>query len=33
MNDYLAKPFKRADLQRLLLRWLTERKEAPDREC
>ena len=33
MNDYLAKPFKRADLQRLLLRWLTERKESPDREC
>ncbi|MDM8349880.1 response regulator [Pseudomonas sp. sp1636] len=22
MNDYLAKPFKRADLQRVLLRWL-----------
>lgn len=25
MNDYLAKPFKRADLQRLLLRWLPPR--------
>ena len=33
MNDYLTKPFRRADLQRLLLRWLTERKESPDREC
>ncbi|HLV18145.1 MAG TPA: ATP-binding protein [Pseudomonas sp.] len=33
MNDFLAKPFKRADLQRLLLRWLTERKESPDAEC
>ncbi|VXD01658.1 Histidine kinase [Pseudomonas sp. 8Z] len=25
MNDYLAKPFKRAELQRLLQRWLTSR--------
>ena len=25
MNDYLAKPFKRADLQRILLRWLPPR--------
>lgn len=25
MNDYLAKPFKRAELQRLLLRWLPPR--------
>lgn len=25
MNDYLAKPFKRADLQRILLRWLPAR--------
>lgn len=25
MNDYLAKPFKRADLQRLLQRWLAPR--------
>lgn len=33
MNDFLAKPFKRVDLQRLLLRWLTERKESPDAEC
>jgi CheY-like chemotaxis protein len=28
MNDYLAKPFKRADLQRLLLRWLPPRPSA-----
>ena len=25
MNDYLAKPFKRADLQRILQRWLQSR--------
>ena len=25
MNDYLAKPFKRADLERILLRWLGKR--------
>ena len=25
MNDYLAKPFKRADLQRILQRWLPSR--------
>lgn len=25
MNDYLAKPFKRADLQKILLRWLPPR--------
>ena len=25
MNDYMAKPFKRADLQRILLRWLPAR--------
>jgi signal transduction histidine kinase/CheY-like chemotaxis protein len=25
MNDYLAKPFKRADLERILLRWLSKR--------
>lgn len=25
MNDYLAKPFKRADLERVLLRWLGKR--------
>lgn len=25
MNDYLAKPFKRADLQRILMRWLPAR--------
>ncbi|MGH8352426.1 MAG: ATP-binding protein, partial [Pseudomonas sp.] len=28
MNDYLAKPFKRADLQRLLQRWLPPRPSA-----
>ncbi|MEX6502794.1 ATP-binding protein [Pseudomonas zhanjiangensis] len=28
MNDYLAKPFKRADLQRILLRWLPARPLA-----
>ncbi len=28
MNDYLAKPFKRADLQRILLRWLPPRPLA-----
>ena len=28
MNDYLAKPFKRADLERILLRWLGKRTTA-----
>ncbi|MNF38278.1 Autoinducer 2 sensor kinase/phosphatase LuxQ [compost metagenome] len=28
MNDYLAKPFKRADLQRVLLHWLPHRPSA-----
>ncbi|MHA6493337.1 ATP-binding protein [Pseudomonas borbori] len=28
MNDYLAKPFKRADLQRVLQRWLPPRPSA-----
>ena len=28
MNDYLAKPFKRADLQRILQRWLVPRPSA-----
>jgi signal transduction histidine kinase/ActR/RegA family two-component response regulator len=28
MNDYLAKPFKRADLQRVLLRWLPPQPSA-----
>lgn len=28
MNDYLAKPFKRLDLQRVLQRWLTPRPSA-----
>ncbi|MFD3302549.1 ATP-binding protein [Aquipseudomonas alcaligenes] len=27
MNDYLAKPFKRADLERVLLRWLGKRSQ------
>ena len=31
MNDYLAKPFKRADLQRVLQRWLGSRQAAPPR--
>jgi two-component system, sensor histidine kinase len=30
MNDYLAKPFKRADLERILLRWLHKNSH---REC
>lgn len=29
MNDYLAKPFKRADLERVLLRWLGKRGQEP----
>ncbi|SIS20406.1 Signal transduction histidine kinase [Aquipseudomonas alcaligenes] len=29
MNDYLAKPFKRADLERVLLRWLGKRSQEP----
>ena len=34
MNDYLAKPFKRADLERVLLRWLGKRSQEniPDSE-
>ena len=28
MNDYLAKPFKRADLQQVLQRWLSPRPSA-----
>jgi two-component system, sensor histidine kinase len=31
MNDYLAKPFKRVDLQRVLQRWLGTRQAAPAR--
>ena len=34
MNDYLAKPFKRADLERVLLRWVAKRSaaEPPSRD-
>ncbi|MCY1314647.1 Signal transduction histidine-protein kinase BarA [compost metagenome] len=28
MNDYLAKPFKRTDLQQILLRWLPDQSAA-----
>jgi signal transduction histidine kinase/CheY-like chemotaxis protein len=31
MNDYLAKPFKRVDLQRVLQRWLGTHQAAPPR--
>ncbi|MBC9250845.1 hybrid sensor histidine kinase/response regulator [Pseudomonas alcaligenes] len=33
MNDYLAKPFKRADLERVLLRWLSSRNQRQEQEC
>ncbi|RJG09658.1 response regulator [Pseudomonas cavernicola] len=33
MNDYLAKPFKRADLQQVLQRWLPPRPSASGQEC
>lgn len=33
MNDYLAKPFKRVDLQRILQRWLANAPSAPTQEC
>ena len=33
MNDYLAKPFKRADLQRVLQRWLPVRASASGQDC
>ncbi len=33
MNDYLAKPFKRADLQHVLQRWLGEQHTNAGREC
>ncbi|MBG6650719.1 response regulator, partial [Pseudomonas aeruginosa] len=29
MNDYLAKPFKRAELQRILQRWIGSQPELP----
>ena len=32
MNDYLAKPFKRADLQRILQRWLPPRPSTGSQE-
>jgi CheY-like chemotaxis protein len=32
MNDYLAKPFKRADLERVLLRWLGNRSQTLQQE-
>ena len=31
MDDYLAKPFKRLDLQHLLERWLRQRANATER--
>ncbi|MFZ3184922.1 MAG: ATP-binding protein [Pseudomonas sp.] len=33
MNDYLAKPFKRIDLQRILQRWLASAASATGQEC
>ncbi|MDO8332706.1 MAG: ATP-binding protein [Pseudomonas sp.] len=33
MNDYLAKPFKRIDLQRILQRWLANAASASGQEC
>ncbi|MDB6145693.1 MAG: histidine kinase [Pseudomonas sp.] len=33
MNDYLAKPFKRADLQRVLQRWLPFQASATGDKC
>lgn len=33
MNDYLAKPFKRTDLQQVLQRWLTVRTSATGDKC
>ena len=33
MNDYLAKPFKRADLQRILQRWLPPRPSESSQQC
>jgi signal transduction histidine kinase/ActR/RegA family two-component response regulator len=32
MNDYLAKPFKRVDLQRILQRWLANAALTPEQE-
>lgn len=33
MNDYLAKPFKRTDLQQVLTRWLTFKASATGDKC
>jgi two-component system, sensor histidine kinase len=33
MDDYLAKPFKRADLQRILQRWLPSQTSAAGQDC
>jgi len=33
MNDYLAKPFKRTDLQQVLQRWLTAKASATGDKC
>jgi CheY-like chemotaxis protein len=33
MNDYLAKPFKRAELQRILQRWLPFQASATGDKC
>ena len=33
MNDYLAKPFKRAELNRILQRWLSDQARQPSEEC
>ncbi len=33
MNDYLAKPFKRADLQRILQRWLPPHPSESSQQC
>ncbi|MNJ48213.1 Autoinducer 2 sensor kinase/phosphatase LuxQ [compost metagenome] len=33
MNDYLAKPFKRTDLHKILLRWLSCPAKAISEEC
>jgi signal transduction histidine kinase/ActR/RegA family two-component response regulator len=33
MDDYLAKPFKRVDLQRILQRWLANPASSPEQQC
>jgi CheY-like chemotaxis protein len=33
MDDYLAKPFKRVDLQRILQRWLANSASTPEQQC